>query len=186
MTAMPSREKGPLPPDFVRGEMASLTRASVPIGLVVDLQRASPVVATSQDNLAAGATGDTAVWDLSATDCTFKARKNEVWIVDSHSAGNPFILTFRADSLVPVAPESIRIVLPAELADAKVLGLADIPEGNLNGLNFVLVDTTFGTTDPPDPRIALYRDDGTMLAGSAFGPVLGLDHTRGHWSGIPH
>ena len=58
-----------------------------------------PVVAKSPDNVAAGAVGDMGAWDLSATDCTFKAGKNEVWIVDSHSEDVRFIVTFRAANL---------------------------------------------------------------------------------------
>ncbi len=59
--------------------------AAAPNGRIVAQQALSPVVAKSPNNVAAGAIGDTIVWDLSATDCTYKAEKREVWVVDSHS-----------------------------------------------------------------------------------------------------
>ncbi len=140
-------------------------------------QDLSPVVAKSPDNVAAGAVGQASGWDLSATDCTYKVEQREVWIVDSHSADEPFILKFKADDLALTPPVSIPLRLPAELGGSTVLGISEIPHGQFKGLNFILIDTTYGTGDPPDPQIGVFRDDGTMLSGVPFNGVVGVDPT---------
>ncbi len=151
--------------------------ATAPTGRIVAQQAPSPVVAKSPDNVAAGVVAETSVWDLSATDCTYKAEKREVWVVDSHSEDEPFILKFQADDLALTPPESMPLRLPPELAGNKVLGIAEIPHGQFKGLNFVLIDTTYGTSDPAAPQIGVYEDDGTTLNGVAFAGVIGVDPT---------
>jgi len=128
-------------------------------------------VSKSADNAGTGALGR---WDFGVTDLTYKAALGEVWVIDPYSSSpDVFIIKFKADDLA-TAPVKTSLVLPVELADAPVLGFAEIPHGDLQGKNLVLVDPTFGTGNPATPQLGIYDDTGNLAPGEVFFPIQGL------------
>jgi hypothetical protein len=130
-----------------------------------------PVLGKTPDN---SATGSAFSWDFSGTDLTIKAQRQELWILDPYSQSAPFINAFNFLDL-SAAPRRISIKLPPELAGGIVLGLAEIPRGELAGKNLVLVDQAFAYPNEPNLFFGVLEDDGTPLAGGSFLPPFGVD-----------
>jgi hypothetical protein len=125
----------------------------------------------SADNGAAGASGS---WDLGGTDLAFKARLGELWVLDGHSGRTPAINAFTISDL-KASPRRIALTVPPSLAGASALGLAEVPHGDLAGLNLLLFDRTFGNTGPPDPYFIILGDDGQAAPGTGIFRPTGID-----------
>ncbi len=122
------------------------------------------------------AAGEATFWDLTTTDCTFKESLGQLWVLDAHSEDTPVIVTFSASDLQ--APSgTIPLDLPAELddANARVLGIAEIAAGSLEGQNLLVADLNFELVGTEaDSRIAVYDDAGELSVDFTAVPNLPL------------
>ncbi|HVR75115.1 MAG TPA: hypothetical protein VMT52_12315, partial [Planctomycetota bacterium] len=152
--------------------LASLAGSSRP-GSLRAQNAPAPILARTADG---AAMGNLAEWDAGGTDITFKATRNEIWVLDAFHAAGPIINTFQAANLTGPRTQ-IPLILPAEFADAPVLGIAEIPHGDFKDTNLILIDPSFGTDNPPAPHIGIYQDNGEILEDEIFIPIEGLDAT---------
>ncbi|MBI4606686.1 MAG: hypothetical protein HY721_32380 [Planctomycetes bacterium] len=140
--------------------------------LALGQQKPAPIVGKTPDNAAAGLPLD---WDLSGTDITYKTASDEVWLADPY-AGAPVINAFKATNLQALRRQ-ILVDLPAEVATAPILGIAEIPHGAFKDNVLILVDASFGTNNPPAPQVGIFDSAGALLPNESFLPLQGIDPT---------
>ncbi len=157
--------------DQGRSLLVTLVLLLSPIRAVQAQVTPAPILGKSADNAASGSAAE---WDFGATDVTIKATKKELWVLDSFSPDAPFINVFDLADL-SANPSRVFLNLPPEFTGAPVMGLAEITHGDLAGKNLILIDPTFGTQNAPQPMLAVFEDDGNLIAGGQFAAVAGAD-----------